>query len=122
MLVQEVNKKVRNVRPKEEVENMVKKFKKEYEKPVRGRFDFAEAKGGSFSFTDRPFPGMPIMIYTLTHDEVCLIPHGVAKRLNNTIQKVRKQNSQMNEAGPVKGVPASFENYSRVRFIPEEYL
>src|SRR5215510_6597719 len=94
MLVVESTKKVKTVRPKAEVEEMVKKLQKDYEKPVKGKFDFVEAKGGVFSFSDRQFPGTPIMTYHVKHDETCVIPKGVAKRLNNTIQKVRRQKNR----------------------------
>ena len=122
MLVVESTKKVKNIRPKLEVEEMVKKLQKEYEKPVKGKFDFIEAKGGVFSFSDRQFPGTPITTYHLRHDETCIIPKGVAKRLNNTIQKVRRQKTEMAESGTVRGVPSTYEQFSRVRFIPEDYL
>ena len=120
--IQEVTKKDVYKKPKHEVDEIIKKAKKEYEKPVKGRFEFTEAKGGEFSFTDRQWPGMPIMIYTIKHDEICIIPYGVAKRLNNTYQKVRKFNHQIGETGTVRGMPPTFDTFSRVKFIPEEFL
>src|SRR5215510_5071847 len=116
MLVVESTKKVKTVRPKAEVEEMVKKLQKDYEKPVKGKFDFVEAKGGVFSFSDRQFPGTPIMTYHVKHDETCVIPKGVAKRLNNTIQKVRRQKIEMAESGAIRGVPQNYDQFSRVRF------
>lgn len=122
MKIQEVTKKLKHVRPKHEVEEMVKKLQKEYEKPVKGRFEFTEARGGEFSFTDRQFPGTPVQIYTIRHDEVCIIPKGLAKRLNNTVQKVRRFNHEIGESGVVRGLPPTFDAFSRVKFIPEEFL
>ena len=122
MQIIESTKKIKTVKPKAEVEEMVKKLQREYEKPIKGRFDFVEAKGGVFSFSDRQFPGMPIMTYHVRHDETCIIPKGVAKRLNNTIQKVRRQRTEIGESGTVRGVPSAYDQFSRVRFIPEDVL
>lgn len=122
MEVIEVTKKVKNVRPKHEVEEMVKKMQKEYEKPVKGKFEFVEAKGGVFSFTDRVFPGTPIIVYHIKHDETCIIPKGLAKRLNNTVQKVRRRDHSIGESGIVRGLPSTYESFSRVKFIPEDFL
>lgn len=118
----EINKKVTNTKPRAEVEEMIKKGRKEYERPVKGRFEFTEAPGGVFSFTDRQWPGMPIMQYTIRHDEMCIIPYGVAKRLNNTVQKIRHERSQIGESGAIRGVPDQYDKNSRIKFIPEEYL
>lgn len=118
----EINKKVKNTANRVEVEEMIKKGRKEYEKPVKGRFEFTEAKGGYFSFTDRIWPGMPIMQYTIAHDETCVIPLGVAKRLNNTQQKVRVPGTPGEATNAVRGLPESTEKFSRVKFIPEDFF
>lgn len=122
MKIVEVTKKSLNRKPKHEVEEMIQKMKKEYEKPVKGKFEFTEARGGVFEFSERIFPGQPVMVYSIRHDETVIIPKGVAKRLNNTQQKVRVQNHEIGEMGSVRGVPDSTEKFSRVKFIPEEYL
>lgn len=126
MLVQEVTKKVKHSKPKHEVEELIKKWQKDYDKPVKGRFEFEEARGSAsgavFSFTERVFPGTPIMVYHIKHGEVCIIPKGVAIRLNNTKQKVRVQSVNMAESGAVRGVPNEVEKFSRVKFIPEDFL
>ena len=126
MLVEEVTKKVIHKKPKLEVEEMIKKMQKEYEKPVKGRFEFEEARGSAsgatFSFSERVFPGTPIMVYHIRHGETCILPKGVAVRLNQTKQKIRVQTTNMAEAGSIRGVPNETEKFSRVKFIPEEFL
>ena len=122
MKITEVTKKKLKSCPKLEVEEMIKKARKEYDRPVKGKFEFVEARGGTFAFTERIFPGQPIMIYEIKHDEICIIPYGVAKRLNNTYQKVRTPTSEMGESGTIRGMPTTSEKFSRVKFIPEDYL
>ena len=123
MIIRELNKKVFNKKPKHEVEEMVNKLKKEYEKPIKGRFEFSEAKGGEFSFSDRQYPGMPIMVLTIKDGETCIIPIGIAKRLNNTVQRVRCYRNSIPESGRIiRGVPETYDSHSRVKFIPESVL
>lgn len=126
MIIQEVTKKIKHTKPKEEVEALIVKWKKDYEKPVKGRFEFEEARGSAsgavFSFSERVFPGTPIMVYHIKHGEVCIIPKGLAVRLNNTKQKIRVQRGQIGESGTIRGVPETTEKFSRVKFIPEEFL
>lgn len=108
--------------PKAEVEDMIKKMRKEHDKLVKGKFEFIDAQGGWLDFTYRMFPGDPIQQYKLTHGETCELPMGVVKHLNNTYKKVRTMNPNILESGPVRGVPSTFERISRVRFTPMDYL
>lgn len=126
MEVHEITKKIKHSKPKAEVDEMIKKWQKEYEKPVKGKFEFVEARGTAtgaiFSFSERVFPGTPIMVYHIRHGETCIIPKGVAIRLNNTKQKIRVQSTTLQESGTVRGVPSTCETFSRVKFIPEDFL
>ncbi len=122
MKVIEMRKKVNNSRPKEEVEAMIKKMRKEDEKLVKGQFEFVEAEGGFFSFSHRIYPGDPIQVFTLVHGEICTIPMGIVKSLNGTKKKIRRYASvEQASSGPIRE-PRTYETVSRVRFIPSEYL
>ena len=44
MLVRSVSQKIRNHKPKAEVDEMIKKMRKEDEKLVKGHFEFVEAE------------------------------------------------------------------------------
>lgn len=122
MQVRSVTKKIRNHKPKAEVEAMIKVMRKEDEKLVKGHFEFVEAEGGFFDFTYRIYPGEPIQHFTLVHGEVCEIPMGVVKHLNNTKKKIRRyMNVEQPPTGAVR-TPRTYETMSRVRFIPLDFL
>lgn len=122
MLVRSVNKKIRNHKPKAEVEDMIKKMRKEDEKLVKGQFEFTEAEGGSFDFTYRIYPGEPIQHYTLVHGEICEIPFGVVKHLNGTKKKIKKYANVEQKASGSIIYPRAYDTISRVRFVPVDYL
>jgi hypothetical protein len=56
------------------------------------------------------------------HGEVCEIPMGLVKHLNNTVKKVRKfgvdQGDTRGNLLPDRGLPSSYDITSRVRFTP----
>ena len=116
MQVREISKKQKNTLPAAEREERIKKMRKEDEKLVNGKFEFVDAQGGWFEFAYRKYPGEPILILKLIHDEVCDLPMGLVKHLNNTVRKVRNYRQEMAEGGlrPLR----SFTRISRVRFIP----
>jgi len=121
MEVRSVSKKVINHKPKAEVEEMIKKMRKEDEKLVKGHFEFVEAEGGTFQFTYRIYPGS-IQHFIFTHDEVCEIPMGVVKHLNNTKKKIRKYgNYEQSRSGGII-LPKPYDQISRVRFIPTDFM
>ena len=122
MQIVELHKKKKTNVPKEEVESMIKKMRKEHEKLVKGKFEFIDAQGGWLDFVYRFFPGDPLMTIKLIHGEITELPMGIVKHLNNTIKKIRKMNPDILESGPVRGVPSSFEKQSRIRFTPVEFL
>lgn len=93
--------------------DLVKKARKEYDKPCKGMFEFIDAQGGWIEFTERVFPGDPIRVYRIDHGEICELPMGLVKRLNNTRKKVRKANIQADGTGL-----RSYEFQSRIRFTP----
>ena len=67
------------------------------------------------------YPGL-IQKYTLIHGEICDLPMGLVKHLNNTYHKVRKY---MNVEQPTNGAvktPMTFDTRSRIRFVPVEFI
>lgn len=121
MLVRSLNKKIRNHKPKAEVDEMIKKMRKEDEKLVKGQFEFTEAEGGSFDFAYRIYPG-EIVQYTLVHGEICEIPMGVVKHLNGCKKKIKKYANVEQKAKGSIILPRAYDTISRVRFVPEEFL
>jgi hypothetical protein len=122
MRVQELRKKIKNNKPKAEVEAMIKAMRKEDDKLVKGQFEFIDAEGGFFEFTYRIYPGDPIQTFQLVHGEICEIPMGVVKHLNGCKKKIRRY---MNVEQPPSGgvfTPRTYETTSRVRFVPVDYL
>lgn len=73
---------------KAEVEEKIRKMRKESEKMIKGIFEFVDAQGGWLDFSFRYFPG-PIQTIKITHGEIVEIPTILAKHLNNVYKKVR---------------------------------
>ena len=122
MLVKSVSKRIINHKPKPEVDDMIKKMRKEDEKLVKGYFEFVEAEGGYFDFTYRIYPGDPIQHYTLVHGETCDLPIGVVKHLNGCKKKIRRySNVEQAPTGATK-MPKTFDTISRVRFVPVDFI
>jgi hypothetical protein len=122
MEVKEFKKKLVNTKSKSEVEAMIKKMRAEDSVLVKGQFEFIDAEGGFFEFTYRKYPGESIQTYTLIHGEICNIPMGIVKHLNNTKKKIRRyKDVEQPPSGAVK-VPRTYETSSRIRFLPVEYL
>ena len=122
MQIIEIKKNRKTTINKEEMENKIKKLRKEHDKLVKGKFEFIDAQGGWLDFVYRYFPGDPLMTIKLIHGEICELPMGIVKHLNNTVKKIRKMNPEILESGPVRGVPTSYERQSRVRFTPVEFI
>ena len=122
MRVIELSRRKTNTKSSAEVEEMIKKMRKEYDKPVKGMFEFIGAEGGFFEFTERQFPGDPISTIQLIHGEICEIPMGLAKRLNNTKQKIcRYKDVEQTHSGPIKP-PRVIQSIARVKFTPVDVL
>ncbi len=125
MQIKELHLTKKNVVSKERSDEMIKKMRKEHDKPVKGMFEFLDAQGGWIDFTYRIFPGEPILTIRLTHGEICELPMGIVKHLNNTKKKVRKFGMGDATRGgelPDRGLPSTYEVQSRLRFTPMDVL
>lgn len=120
MEVREISKKQKNSLPPQEREELIKKKRKEDDKLVSGMFEFLDAQGGWLEFTHRMYPGEPIQIIKLIHGEICDLPMGIVKHLNNTKKKVRRYSMEIAPSG--QRAPRSYETVSRVRFTPVSVL
>jgi hypothetical protein len=120
MEITELSRKSKKFLTKEKYEDLVKKLRKEHEKPVKGMFEFLDAQGGWMDFCYRFFKDDPIYSIRLQHGEICELPMGIVKHLNNTKKKIRKPTMQ---AMPGKRqVLGEYDVISRIRFTPVEYL
>lgn len=121
MQVKEIVKKAPNRMPAEQYEQLIKKTRKEHDKMVKGMFEFVDAQGGWLEFCYRFFKGEPLMTIKLVHGEICELPMGIVKHLNNTYKKVRvfDQNPDKND---IRGLPKSYSKQSRVRFTPIDWI
>jgi hypothetical protein len=120
MEVREVKKKMKNSLPPSEREELVKKSRAADDKLKKGMFEFLDAQGGWFEFAYRKYPGESIQIIKLIHGEICDMPMGIVKHLNNTKRKVRRYNLEIPTVGGKP--PRSFDTVSRVRFTPMDVL
>ena len=121
MQIVEINKKKQNTCSKEQSAEMYKKLRREYEKLVKVRFEFVDAQGGWLDFTDRQFPDESVKVYKIAHGEVCELPMGLVKRLNNTRKKIRKPNMGEIKEG-TRGVPLTYDVISRINCTPIDFL
>ena len=120
MEVREINKKPKNKLPALEREELIKKMRKEDDKIRTGMFEFLDAMGGWLEFAYRKYPGEPIQMIKMIHGEICDLPMGIIKHLNNTKKKVRRYSMELSPDG--KKIPRSYETVSRVRFTPTDVL
>jgi len=120
MEVREISKKLKKTLPPQEKEDLVKKMRKEDDKVITGMFEFLDAQGGWLEFTHRKYPGEAIQIIKLVHGEICDLPMGIVKHLNNTKKKVRRYSMELPASG--QRIPRSYETISRVRFTPTSVL
>ncbi len=120
MEVRELNKKPKNSLPPAERDELVKKMRKEDDKIVTGMFEFLDAQGGWLEFAYRKYPGEPIQMIKMIHGEICDLPMGIVKHLNNTKKKVRRYSMELPATG--QRIPRSYETVSRVRFTPTNVL
>lgn len=104
-----------------EVEEKIKKMRKEGEKLVKGMFEFIDAQGGWLDFSYRFFPGEPIRCIKITHGEIVDIPMILAKHLNNVYKKVRVPAPQLDESGKALK-SGSVMRTSRTRFTPMDMM
>jgi hypothetical protein len=124
MQVIEINKRKfapASAQQKMEVEEKIKKMRKEGEKLVKGMFEFTDAQGGWLDFSYRFFKGDPIRTIKINHGEIVDVPMMLAKHLNNCYKKVRTMPKEFDERGKVK-VAGSIMKFTRTRFIPMDML
>ena len=120
MEILELNKKQKNTIDPAQRDALYKEMRKKDEKLVKGKFEFIDAQGGWFEWSYRKYKGELFQKIKFFHGEICEIPMGWVKHLNNTLRKVRRYNLELPASG---GKTArSFEVQSRVRFTPMEYL
>lgn len=119
MQIREYHKKQTNTKPAAEVEEMIKKLRKEHHKLVKGLFEFIDAGAGWVDFSYRFFKEDPIQTIRLVHGEICELPMGIVKHLNNTVKKVRTMKT---EKGDGSFIPESVIKSSRLRFTPLDVL
>ena len=120
MEVRELNKKLKKTLPVAEREELIKKMHKEDDKIITGMFEFLDAQGGWLEFAYRKYPGESIQMIKMIHGEICDLPMGIVKHLNNTKKKVRRYSMELAAAGQKN--PRSYETVSRVRFTPTNVL
>lgn len=110
--------------PADVKDEMLKKARKEHSKLVKGMFEFLDANGGWLEFAYRFFPEDPLVTYKFSHGEICEIPMGIVKHLNNTKKKIRTFGANEPAAAleNARGLPSSYEVQSRIRFTPIEVL
>jgi hypothetical protein len=119
-----VKKSFKNPNPERFAEDL-KKLQKEHNKLIKGMFEFVDAQGGWLDFSIRFFPGEDIQTIRLIHGEICELPMGLVRSLNNTYKKVRSfDNDHPTKAGDLakRGVPTSVVKTSRIRFTPMEVM
>jgi hypothetical protein len=120
MEVRELNKKQKNTLPAAERDELIKKMRIEDDKVITGMFEFLDAQGGWLDFSYRKYPGEPIQMIKMIHGEICDLPMGIVKHLNNTRKKVRRYSLEIPASG--QKTPRSYETISRVRFTPTNVL
>lgn len=121
MEIRELHKKKTNTMPAVEREKLVKEQRAADDKIRTGMFEFLDAQGGWLDFTYRKYPGESIKMIRLTHGEICDLPMGIIRHLNNTKKKVRRYNLQLALDSNGK-TPRSFEVISQVRFTPMDVM
>ncbi len=95
MEVRELNKKIANKMPTVEKEKLIKENRARDDKMVKGMFEFIDAQGGFLEFAHRIYPGETIKMIKLIHGEICDLPMGIVRHLNNTRKKVRRYNLEL---------------------------
>lgn len=120
MEVREISKTPKKSLPPAEREALITKMRKADDKMRKGMFEFLDAQGGWIDFSYRIYPGEPIQMIKLTHGEICDLPMGIIKHLNNTKRKVRRYSMELPVAG--QRTPRSYDTVSRLRFTPMDVL
>jgi len=120
--VKEIHKKKINKGDPVKTEEMVKKMRKEHEKLQKGMFEFIDAQGGWLEFSYRFFKDDPLMTIKITHGEICDLPMGIIKHLNNCVKKVRTLMPMQGNEQNARGIPQTVTKFSRMRFTPVDMM
>jgi hypothetical protein len=120
MEVKEFKKKNFNAGDRVKNEEIITKMKKEHNKLVKGMFEFIDAQGGWLDFCYRWFSDDPLRTIRLCHGEICELPMGIIRHLNNTKKKIRVFSKEIDPNA--RGIPSSYTTQSRVRFTPMDML
>ena len=126
MEIREVRRKSDNKVDKTKSKELLDKMRKEHAPMGKGKFEFVDAGSGFIEFNYRIFPEDLLVAYKFIHNEICSIPMGLVKHLNNTVKKIRTfgmdDGSERGNMLPDRGVPSTYLCTSRIRFIPENVL
>lgn len=122
MEVKEISKKSIKKGDPSKTEEMIKKMKKDHEKLVKGMFEFVDAQGGYLDFSYRIFKDDPLMCIRLNHGEICELPMGIVKHLNNCVKKIRVMQPMGEKRDGTRGIPSQVMKQSRVRFTPMDMM
>ena len=127
MKIKEMSRKKGKMLSSEIYDAELKRLRKESEKMCKGMFEFLDAQGGWFEFNYRFFPGESIKTIRLIHGEICELPMGIVKHLNNTIKKIRNYDMNPQSAvdigsGQKIRMPQQYTKVSRLRFTPMDFL
>jgi hypothetical protein len=120
MEVRTIGKKIKHTMDAAAKEKLVREMRLADDKLCKGMFEFIDAQGGFLEFAYRKYPKEEISMYKFIHGEICEIPMGIVKHLNNTKKKVRRYNLEIPFVGGK--APRTFETISRVRFTPVDFL
>ncbi len=120
MEIKEIHKRGHVKMAPERYEELVKKKRKEDDRLVKGMFEFVDAQGGWLDFSWRYYKDEPIRTFKIVHGEICELPMGIVKHLNNCVRKVRTLGAIQNPQS--RGVPQTLTKISRMRFTPMDLM
>ena len=124
MEIRQVGRRKINVVDKVKSKELLDKMRKDHAKMVKGKFEFIDAQGGWIEFNYRIFKEDLLVAYKFVHGEICEIPMGLVKHLNNTRKKIRtfglNNGADRGNELPNRGLPSTFDTTSRIRFTPIE--
>ena len=110
----------------DKAKELMDKMRKEHSKLVKGKFEFVDAGAGFIEFNYRIFPEDLLVTYKFVHNEVCEIPMGIVKHINNTVKKVRSfgntGDSQRGVELAFRGLPSTYEKQSRIKFTNIDFF
>ncbi len=122
MEVRELGRKIKNTMSAVDREKRIKDDRAADDKMRKGMFEFLDAQDGWLDFAYRKYPGETIKMIRITHGEICDLPMGLIRHLNNTKKKVRRYDLSLPpEPGKAKPV-RTYQYISRMRFTPMDVM